>query len=53
MNPVIAMCQAVMNNEDDKRGMTKVHSMADAVGIIVTEEVMKTLTGKPLLKYIL
>jgi len=53
MDPIIGMCQAVMNNELTNNGTPKAHNMAAAVGVHLPEEVKKTLTGKSLLKYIL
>lgn len=53
MDPIINMFQAVMNNEMTKKGVPKAHNMAAAVGVNLTEEIKKTLTGKPLLKYIM
>jgi elongation factor 2 len=53
MDPIIAMFQAVMNNEVTKKGIPKAHNMAEAVGVTLPEEIKKTLTGKPLLKYIM
>jgi elongation factor 2 len=53
MDPIINMFQAVMNNELNKQGKPKAHNMAAAVGVNLTEEVKKTLTGKPLLKHIM
>jgi len=53
MDPIIAMFQAVMNNEINKKGIPKAFNMAEAVGVTLTEEIKKTLTGKPLLKYIM
>ena len=53
MDPIIGMFQAVMNNEMTKKGTPKSHNMAAAVGVNLTEEVKKTLTGKPLLKHIM
>ncbi len=53
MDPIIAMFQAVMNNELNKKGEPKAFNMAAAVGVNLTEEIKKTLTGKPLLKYIM
>lgn len=53
MDPIINMFQAVMNNELNKKGVPKAHNMAAAVGVHLTEEIKKTLTGKPLLKYIM
>ena len=53
MDPIIGMFQAIMNNELTKKGTPKAHNMAQAVGVNLSEEVKKTLTGKPLLKYIM
>ena len=53
MDPIIGMFQAVMNNELNKKGEPKAHNMAAAVGVNLTEEIKKTLTGKPLLKHIM
>ena len=53
MDPIIGMFQAVMNNELTKKGTPKAHNMAQAVGVNLSEEVKKTLTGKPLLKFIM
>lgn len=53
MDPIIGMFQAVMNNELNKKGVPKAFNMAEAVGVILTEEIKKTLTGKPLLKHIM
>jgi len=53
MDPIIGMFQAVMNNELNKKGLPKAWQMAAAVGVHLTEEVKKTITGKPLLKYIM
>ncbi len=53
MDPIISMFQAVMNNELNKKGEPKAFNMAAAVGVTLTEEVKKTLTGKPLLKHIM
>jgi elongation factor 2 len=53
MDPIIGMFQAVMNNELNKQGKPKAFNMAAAVGVNLTEEIKKTLTGKPLLKYIM
>mgnify|MGYP006077473439 CR=1 FL=1 len=53
MDPIINMFQAVMNNEVNKKGVPKAHNMATAVGVNLTEEIRKTLTGKPLLKHIM
>lgn len=53
MDPIINMFQAVMNNELNKKGEPKAFNMANAVGVTLTEEERKTLTGKPLLKRIM
>lgn len=53
MEPIMNMFQAVMNNELTKKGTPKAHNMAQAVGVNLTEEEKKTLTGKPLLKRIM
>lgn len=53
MDPIIAMFQSVMNNEVTKNGVPKAHNMAAAVGVNLTEEIKKTLVGKPLLKHIM
>jgi elongation factor 2 len=53
MDPIIGMFQAVMNNELNKKGVPKAFNMAQAVGVNLPEEIRKTLTGKPLLKYIM
>lgn len=53
MDPIIGMFQAVMNNELNKKGLPKAHNMAQAVGVNLSEEIKKTLTGKALLKYIM
>lgn len=53
MDPIIGMFQAVMNNELNKKGEPKAFNMAKAVNVNLTEEVKKTLTGKPLLKHIM
>jgi elongation factor 2 len=53
MEPIINMFQAVMNNELNKKGVPKAFNMAEAVGVNIPEEQKKTLTGKPLLKYIM
>jgi len=53
MDPIIGMFQAVMNNELNKKGEPKAFNMAKAVNVNLTEEIKKTLTGKPLLKYIM
>lgn len=53
MDPIIGMFQAVMNNELNKKGVPKAFNMAEAVKVNIPEEIKKTLTGKPLLKYIM
>jgi elongation factor 2 len=53
MDPIIAMFQAVMENEVTKAGVPKAHKMAEAIGVSLSEEIKKTLSGKPLLKYIM
>ncbi len=53
MDPIIGMFQAIMNNELTKKGEPKAFNMAKAVGVNVPEEQKKTLTGKPLLKFIM
>jgi elongation factor 2 len=53
MDPIINMFQAVMNNELNKKGVPKAFNMAEAVGVTLTEETKKTLTGKQLLKHIM
>lgn len=53
MDPIISMFQAVMNNELNKKGVPKAFNMAQAVGVNLSEEIKKTLTGKPLLKHIM
>ncbi|CAM9185765.1 unnamed protein product [Ectocarpus fasciculatus] len=53
MDPIMSMFQAVMNNELNKKGVPKAFNMAENVGVTLTEEERKTLTGKPLLKRIM
>eukprot|EP01032_Pedospumella_encystans_P009679 gene9679-11379_t len=53
MDPIIGLCRAAMNNELTKNGTLKAHNMAAAVGVHLSEEVKRTLTGKSLFKYIL
>jgi len=53
MDPIINMFNAVMNNELNKKGLPKSHTLAANVGVNLPEEIKKTLTGKPLLKYIM
>lgn len=53
MDPIMAMFSAVMNNEVNKKGIPKAFNMAENVGVTLTEEEKKTLTGKQLLKRIM
>lgn len=53
MDPIIAMFQAVMNNELNKKGVPKAFNMAENVGVKLSEEERKNLTGKALLKRIM
>jgi elongation factor 2 len=53
MDPIIGMFQAVMNNEKNKKGEPKAFNMCKNVGVNLTEEQKKTVTGKPLLKLIM
>jgi elongation factor 2 len=53
MDPIMNMFTAVMNNEKNKKGELKALNMAKNVGVNLTEEEKKTLTGKPLLKRIM
>jgi elongation factor 2 len=53
MEPIMSMFQAVMNNELNKKGVPKAFNMAENVGVTLTEEEKKTLTGKALLKRIM
>jgi len=53
MEPIINMFQAIMNNELNKKGVPKAFNMAEAVGVTLSEETKKTLTGKALLKHIM
>jgi len=53
MDPIISMFQAVMNNELNKKGEPKAFNMAEKLEVTLPEEIKKTLTGKPLLKYIM
>ena len=53
MDPIMNMFQAVMNNELNKKGEPKAFNMATAVGVTLTEDEKKSLTGKPLLKRIM
>jgi elongation factor 2 len=53
MDPIMSMFQAVMNNELNKKGVPKAFNMAENVGVTLTEEEKKTLTGKALLKRIM
>ena len=50
MDPIVNMFQAVMNNELNKKGEPKAFNMCKAVGVTLSEETKKTLTGKPLLE---
>jgi elongation factor 2 len=53
MEPIVGMFQAIMNNELNKKGELKALNMAKAVGVNLTEEQRKTITGKPLLKLVM
>ena len=53
MDPIVNMFQAVMNNELNKKGEPKAFNMCKAVGVNLSEDTKKTLTGKPLLKHIM
>jgi elongation factor 2 len=53
MDPIISMFQTVMNNMMNKKGEPKAWNMAANVGVKLTEEEKKTLTGKALLKRIM
>eukprot|EP01032_Pedospumella_encystans_P009786 gene9786-11493_t len=53
MDPIIGLCRTAMSNELTKNGTSKAHNMAAAVGVHLYEDIKMTLTGKPLLKYIL
>lgn len=53
MDPIMNMFSAVMNNELNKKGVPKAFNMCTQVGVSLTEEERKTLTGKPLLKRIM
>jgi len=53
MDPIVSMFQAVMNNELTKKGTPKAWNMATNVGVNLTEDERKTLTGKALLKRIM
>lgn len=53
MDPIIAMFQSIMNNELNKKGVPKAFNMCEAVGVNLSEEIKKSLTGKPLLKYVM
>jgi len=53
MEPIMNMFQAVMNNELNKKGVPKAFNMAVQVGVTLTEDERKSLTGKPLLKRIM
>jgi elongation factor 2 len=53
MDPIVNMFQAIMNNEVNKKGEPKAFNMCKTVGVTLSEETKKTLTGKPLLKHIM
>ncbi|CAE7606745.1 eft201 [Symbiodinium microadriaticum] len=53
MDPIMSMFKAVMDNELNKKGVPKAFNMAQNVGVTLTEDERKTLTGKPLLKRIM
>eukprot|EP00602_Paraphysomonas_sp_CaronLab_P002644 CAMPEP_0185022032 /NCGR_PEP_ID=MMETSP1103-20130426/4740_1 /TAXON_ID=36769 /ORGANISM="Paraphysomonas bandaiensis, Strain Caron Lab Isolate" /LENGTH=858 /DNA_ID=CAMNT_0027553917 /DNA_START=104 /DNA_END=2680 /DNA_ORIENTATION=- len=53
MDPIMSMFKAVMDNELNKKGVPKAFNMAQNVGVNLTEDERKTLTGKPLLKRIM
>lgn len=53
MEPIMSMFTAVMNNELTKKGTPKAWNMATNVGVNLTEDEKKTLTGKHLLKRIM
>jgi elongation factor 2 len=53
MDPIMSMFKAVMDNELNKKGVPKAFNMAQNVGVNLTEEEKKTLTGKQLLKRIM
>lgn len=53
MDPIMSMFKAIMDNELNKKGVPKAFNMASNVGVTLTEDERKTLTGKPLLKRIM
>jgi elongation factor 2 len=53
MDPIMSMFKAIMDNELNKKGVPKVFNMAQNVGVNLTEEEKKTLTGKQLLKRVM
>jgi elongation factor 2 len=53
MDPIIGMFQAIMNNELNKKGVPVAHNMCKNIGVHLTEEQKKTITGKPLLKLVM
>jgi len=53
LDPIISMFQAVMNNELTKKGTPKAWNMASNVGVELSEEDKKALSGKALLKRIM
>lgn len=53
MDPIMSMFKAIMDNELNKKGVPKAFNMAQNVGVTLTEDERKTLTGKPLLKRIM
>jgi elongation factor 2 len=53
MDPIMSMFSAIMNNELNKKGQPKAFNMAENVGVTLTEEEKKTLTGKALLKRVM
>jgi elongation factor 2 len=53
MDPIIGMFQAVMNNELDEKGVPKVFDMAQAVGVSLSEDIIKATTKDALLTFIM
>jgi elongation factor 2 len=53
MDPIMSMFKAIMDNELNKKGVPKAFNMAQNVGVNLTEEEKKTLTGKQLLKRVM
>lgn len=53
MDPIMGMFKAIMDNELNKKGVPKAFNMAQNVGVNLTEEEKKTLTGKQLLKRVM